>query len=209
MAKIGVDVDDTLYSFANLARGVLAAEAAKTGDKKLEAAAYASWPEWRTPVDLLGVEEWLRIIAICHDEEMIRQQQPYQGAADLLTELAVDHELVYVSSRDRERYVATREWLTTNLFPAGNLICVDGDKKEALAGCQYLIDDRPRNLIDFIHDPYWFAANGNTRKGFGLMTEFNRALTDVKNIYLVPPGNWNMMRHYFVKTGVLKETVNV
>lgn len=205
MIKIGVDVDDTLYSFASLARGVLASEAARTGDKALERAAYAPWPEWRTPPDLIGVDEWLRIIALCHDEEMIRCQQPYPGAADLLAELAKQYELVYVSTRDTERYTATKEWLVANLFPTGDLKCTGQDKAEALAGCHYLIDDRPKNLIDFVYDGSW--EEYQPRIGFGLMTEFNRALTDIPRIYLAPPGNWNLMRYYFVKTGVLKEEV--
>lgn len=211
MTKIGVDVDDTLYSFASLARGVLASEAAKSGDKTLERAAYAPWPEWRTPLDLLGLDEWMRIIDICHDEEMIRSQQPYPEAANLLTELVDNnYELVYVSTRNTERYSATKEWLVSNLFPMGDLVCTGQDKAEALRECRYLIDDRPKNLISFVYDFDWKYGHIGTageRIGFGLMTEFNRALTDVPNIYLAPPGNWNLMRHYLVKTGVLKEEV--
>lgn len=216
MSKIGVDIDDSLYSFGSLARNVLADEAARTGDKLLERAAYAEWPEWRSPVDLLGTEEWLRIIALCHDEEMIRVQQPFEGAVELLTELAEEHELVYVSTRDTERYMATKEWLTNNLFPDGELVCSGQDKNIYLKSCQYLIDDRPKNLIQFVYDPYWVqaatdAANSSEeyeatkRVGFGLLHSYNRSLTDVPNIYLAP--NWTLLRTFMEKTRLLKEKV--
>lgn len=200
MSKIGVDIDDSLYSFGSLARNVLADEAARTGDKLLERAAYAEWPEWRSPVDLLGTEEWLRIIALCHDEEMIRVQQPFEGAVQLLTELAEEHELVYVSTRDTERYMATKEWLTNNLFPDGELVCSGQDKNIYLKDCQYLIDDRPKNLIQFVYSDTYLE-----RIGFGLLHSYNRSLTDVPNIYLAP--NWTLLRTFMEKTRLLKEKV--
>lgn len=211
MGKIAVDVDDTLYPFTELARQVIAGEAYRTGDKLLERAAYAPWVEWRTPVDLLGTEKWLEIIDLCHSEVMIRTQRPYAWAAEVLTELSHYHELVYVSTRNTERELITREWLVKNHFPSGDFVCSGQSKREHVRECRYMIDDRPKNLIDFVYGSGWLEdhTEEEARIGFGLMTEYNRSLTDVPNIYLAPPGNWRLLRHYFLKTGLLeRETVN-
>lgn len=208
MAKIAIDVDDTIYPFGDLARQIILDEAAKTGDKIMQKAAYASWPEWRTPVDLLGQETWLSIIDKCHDEEIIGQQIPYANSQLVLRELAQDHELIYVSSRSMNCFAATEAWLDDNDFPEGELICSGHDKTKHIASCQYIIDDRPSTLVRFVYDYDWtnrYGSAGDKRIAYGLMADYNRALTDVPNIYLAPPGNWMLLRGYLVKTGVLKE----
>lgn len=203
MAKIAVDIDDTLYSFTALAREVLAEEALRTGDKMLERAAYAPWTEWRTPPDMLGLEKWLEVVDICHDDDKILSRTPFPGSQNVLDELAAQHDLVYVSNRTTERESATSEWLDIHDFPTGHLVCAGhGDKQAFLNECQYLIDDRPKNLVQFVYASCW-AEPEKERVGFGLMTEFNRSLTDVPGIYLAPAGNWSLMRFYFEKTGVL------
>jgi hypothetical protein len=207
MAKIAVDVDDTLYSFTALAREVCAEQAEETGDKVLERAAYAPWTEWRTPPDLLGLDKWLDIIELCHDDDMILSREPYPSSQDVLYELHDQgHDIRYVSTRATEREGATNEWLNLNEFPPGELYCVGQDKSEALRECRYLIDDRPKNLIQFVYNTGWGEdhTEEEARIGFGLMTEFNRALTDVPRIYLAPPANWRLLRHYLQKTGVLE-----
>lgn len=212
MATIAVDVDDTLYSFSNLARTILADEAARTGSDVLKAAAYAPWTQWRTPPDMMGVEEWLRIIDLAHEEEMILDQEPYPNSVTICHQLASQHEIVYVSSRNTERYDATLQWLNECGFPEGVLTCSGHDKTEHLKLCQYIIDDRPSTLVRFVYDYDWINKHGSNnsakgRIGFGLQTEFNGALTDVPNIYLAPPMNWLLLRHYLIKTGVLTDKV--
>lgn len=207
MAKIAVDVDDTLYSFTALAREVCALEAERHGDKVLERAAYAPWTEWRTPPDLMGLDKWLHVIDLCHDDDMILSREPYTSSQDVLYELVDQgHEIMYVSTRATERRDATAEWLKINEFPEGELHCVGQDKEQVIRNCRYLIDDRPKNLIQFVYSSGWKEdhTEDEARIGFGLMTEFNRALTDVPNIYLAPPGNWRLLRHYLQKAEVLK-----
>lgn len=202
MSKIAVDIDDTLYSFTALAREVLAEE---VDNKLYNRAAYAPWTEWRTPPDLLGLDEWIKVIDRCHDDEKILSRDPFPGCQDVLAELAEEHELVYVSNRMTERQEATEKWLDNNNFPLGEVICAQNhDKKSYLTDVQYIIDDRPKTLVQFVHDHDW---QGDQRVAFGLMTEYNRSLTDVPNIYLAPPSNWNLLRHYFIKAGVLTEKV--
>ena len=86
-STIAVDIDDTLYPFCDLARQVLTEEGFRRGGDQMIAAAYAPWPEWRSPVDLLGLKTWLDIIALCHDDELILSRTPYEGAVDVLWEL--------------------------------------------------------------------------------------------------------------------------
>lgn len=206
MAKVALDIDDTLYSFGRAARQVLSEEAARTGRADLERCAYAPWPEWRTPPDLIGMEDWLAIIDVAHEPENILRQQPYPGAREVLEEVAEHHEIVYVSSRKGELENATRQWLMVNEFPAAQLLCTGHDKASHVRECQYIIDDRPSTLVRFVYDAEWHGghrAGDGERVGFGLMTEFNRALTDVPGIYLAPPENWALMRKGLAKHGVL------
>lgn len=213
MARIGVDCDDTLYSFTALARNVLAKRAAESPNTQYMGAAYALWPEWRTPVDLLGLGTWLDVIDECHSDDAILAQIPYPGASEALWELAEQgHELVYLSSRNERCHTATSYWLGASRMPDGVLTCTGHDKTEHLAQCQFLVDDRPSTLVRFVYDFDWKnrfgSQNGKKeRKAFGLMTDFNRSLTDVPGISLAP--NWNLLRHHFIKSGILGEKVNV
>lgn len=219
MATIAVDIDDTLYSFCDLARKVLTEEAFRTGDERRTVAAYAPWPEWRSPVDLLGLDEWMRIIGLCHDDEMILAQRPYDGAVEVLWELVdAGHDLLYISNRATETRLATQRWLVEQGFPidvewtedeCATLVVTAEDKKPYIAHCQYLIDDRPKTQVAFLTDPDWHADNRGTstaqRKVFSLAKEFNRGLTDVPGIYLAP--TWIGIRHFLVKEGLIKEQV--
>lgn len=215
MAKVAIDIDDTLYSFTALARRVMTKVGFEKGDKQLIAAAYASWPEWRSPTDLLGVDRWLEIIDLCHDNDLIVQQDPHLGAADTCRALmAAGHELLYISNRATETEEATATWLLDNGFLAegAELMCLLGDKTPHLAGCQYFIDDRPKNLIQFVYDYDWTNKYGSNnaamqRRAFGLTTEFNRALTDVPRIYLAP--TWSGLNYYLQSKGLLEEQVEV
>lgn len=221
MARIAVDIDDTLYSFTALARRIMTKVGFETEDKQLIAAAYASWPEWRSPPDLLGVERWLAIIDMCHDSDLILQQQPHLGAAETCNALLrAGHEILYISNRATETEDATRQWLHNNGFidigdwNAGSVdfMCLMGDKAPHIAECQYFIDDRPKNLIQFVYDYDWSNKWGSNRedmkrRAFGLTTEFNRALTDVPRIYLAP--TWSGLNYYFQSKGLLKEQVQV
>lgn len=211
MATIAVDIDDTLYPFCDLARKIALEEGIRRDDKQLIAAAYAPWPEWRSPPDLMGLDKWLEIIALCHDNDMILNQRPYDGAVEVLTELAQHHDLLYISNRATETKMATRFWLDTNYFPRGELVVTDQAKKPFVAHCQYLIDDRPKTIIEFIHDYDWYADNRGTsvgeRRAFSLTKEFNRGLTDVSRVYLAP--TWYGMRHYMAGKGLLPEVAGV
>lgn len=137
---------------------------------------------------------------------MIAGRTPYDGAVDTLKALAEEHELLYISNRATERYAATADWLFQWDFPDGKLICSHDDKQQAMVHCQYLIDDRPKTLVDFVYDYHWRAKHGpnmNTRKAFGLMFEYNRGLTDIPNVYLAP--TWKGIGHYLVEKIALKE----
>ncbi len=218
MATFAVDVDDTLYSFGQLARQVVCEEAARTGDEQLRAAAYAPWTEWRSPPDHMGLDVWLDIIEKCHTDEMIWSQVPYPGARDTLWNIFNSgHDLVYISNRREDSHGSTSAWLENNDFPNAaftdgdrvSLVCTTGDKTPHVSHCQYLIDDRPKTLVEFVYNYDWKNKWGSTneemrRKGFGLHSEYNRALTDVPGVFLAP--NWTLLASHLVRKSIIGPT---
>lgn len=244
MAKVAVDIDDTLYSFTDEAREQLSLmvdepEYAPYKTQLLHAL-YAKWDQWRTPYELCGNNAegeslWLKCIDRCHDDEAILRQQPFVGAVEVCRELLdAGHELVYISNRNTETKEATAEWLFRNGFwslPQGyqddrvfeeggatSLVITNGDKRPFIKDCQYMIDDRVKNVLDFIYDYAYETEiqetalgytdpqevyDGLKRKAFVTVTDFNNGLTDVSGLYLAH--TWAGLRRYMVKTGLLPE----
>jgi hypothetical protein len=223
MATFAVDIDDTLYSFGDLAREVVADVGAKTYDENLIRAAYTPWGEWRIPPDVMGLDTWLEIIELCHTDEMILAQIPYKGAYDGLWNIINSgHDIVYISNRREDSHGATANWLELHGFPyatgydesgdsligRASLVCTTGNKHPFISHCQYLIDDRPKTLVEFVYDYDWKNKHGsdtNHRKGFGLYKEFNSSLTDVPGVYLAP--TWVLLEKHMAKKGILREPV--
>lgn len=210
---IAVDLDSTLYDFESPAREKFLELANERDDKTLLRGVYVPWVEWRSPADATGIDNWLEVIRRVHDDECISEQTPYKGAVETLQALAETHNLIYISNRATERYQATFDWLSDWEFPIDGdhkLVCTAEDKMPYIAKCQYLIDDRPKTLVEFVYNYQWrnsFGADVKPRKAFGLMFDYNRALTDVPNIYLAP--SWRGVNHYLVEKGVIKERVSV
>jgi len=195
MSKVAIDIDDTLYSFSDLAQEMITKVAIKRGDKALKNGVYSSWHEWRTPNDLLD-EEWQSIIDLCHQDHVIRSQMPFKNAALVLRKIFdMGHDIVYISNRAESTYNVTKEWLQNYNFPQANsLICTTENKVSFIKDCQYIIDDRPKTLVEFVYDYEWNENRIYDRVGFGLFCEYNRALTDVPGIYLAP--NWALLEKY-------------
>lgn len=221
MARIAVDIDDTLNSFTGLARQVIATRAKKTGKKIYEVAAYTPWDEWRTPADLLGMDLWLDVIAEAHSRENILTRTAFPDAVETVCALAdAGHDLLYISNRRESAFEATADWLIRWGFPlhysartrgaeSGTrngvdtaLVCTAKPKTPWLADCQYLIDDRPRTLFQFLSDVDWPRENPDEqRKAFALTAPYNRGLTDIPNLYLAP--SWSLLNFYLTREGVL------
>lgn len=180
MAKIAVDIDSTLYDFSTLCREGFLRLARDRGDDTLKRGAYNAWTEWRSPVDASGLQPFLDVLDYCHDNDVILSQTPFLGAVETCQALANEgHELLYISNRRVESTQATREWLEDWEFPLSavcpnstnsdvcsdpdcdfgcgehKLLCMMDEKAEHIADCQYLIDDRPRTVIDFVYDFDW------------------------------------------------------
>jgi hypothetical protein len=221
MARIAVDIDSTLFDFETPAREAFLQMASESGDKSLFRGAYVPWTEWRSPADVCGLDNWKEAIARCHKPDVILAQTPFQGAVETCRALIDEgHDLLYISNRDPEATESTQEWLQITGFiepgdgEAARLLCLHGDKRPHISTCQYLIDDRPKTLVEFVTDPNWRNKLGLLlnwgspnydleRKGFGLMYEYNRALTDISNIYLAP--TWSGLNYYLVRKGILSE----
>lgn len=230
MPKIAVDIDDTLYSFTDEAREQLSLmvdeEEFAPYKEQLTHALYAKWDQWRTPFELCGKDAednslWLICIARCHDDEAILRQRPFNGSVEVCNELSAEgHYLVYISNRATETRRATEQWLIDNGFPygedVGHLVVTNGDKRPFIKDCQYQIDDRVKNVLEFIYDYAYETAItevalGYTdpkavydelkRKAFVRIADYNGGLTDVPNLYLAH--NWAGLRRYMVKSGLL------
>ena len=195
MSKVAVDIDDSLYNFNQLAQEMMTKVAIERGDKVFQSGAYSTWNEWRTPNDLLE-EEWQEIIDMCHQNHVIRTQTPFKNAALTLRKIFdMGNDIIYISNRSEDAYDATYEWLVDNGFPqAKSLVCTTQNKAPYIYDCQYLIDDRPKTLVEFTYDEIWKKNNIGKRVGFGLFCEYNRALTDIPGIYLAP--NWTLLEKY-------------
>lgn len=198
MSKVAVDIDDSLYDFNSLAQEMMSKVAIERGDKTFQSGAYSTWNEWRTPSDLLD-EEWQGVIDLCHRDHIIRTRTPFNHAALTLQKIFdMGNDIVYISNRSENAYDATYEWLVDHGFPmAKSLICTTGEKSQHIADCQYIIDDRPKTLVEFVYNYNWKyddVIGMRPRVGFGLFCEYNRALTDVPGIYLAP--NWTLLEKY-------------
>lgn len=206
MAKIGIDIDDTLCSFTDQARSLLANWPDAIYADRARQAAYSPWTQWRMAADLCD-GFWQDVIDKCHEPDMIMANQPYPGAVEVIQALHKrGHHLFYISNRHPSRHEPTAAWLEKNGFPMDTLLCTYDAKLPWIADCQYLIDDRPKTLVEFVYDYNWKNYHGSenqskARRGFGIMTPANQSFTDVPKVYLAP--NWKLLRRYLALKGGL------
>ena len=209
LAKIAVDIDDTLYDFGIKIREEFFKMAIEYDNKELLKGAYAPHLEWRSLSDSLSEEIVSEAINRVHSDQSILDQIPYESSLQTLWQLKHSgHDIIYISSRQEKSFRATYNWLNLWDFPDAseeNVLCVQGDKAPYLLYCQYLIDDRPKTVSDFVQDYTWRKSHGNSpekqRKAFGLWFPYNQALTDLKNVYLAP--SWLGIEYYLKRKGVI------
>lgn len=208
-SKIAVDVDDTLYPFGDAVREEFFRMAVEKDDKSILKGAYAPFTEWRSLSDSLEGDLVYEAILRVHDKAL--KQTPYKGAEEALWGLVDSgHEIVYITSRLEKYFDDTLEWLYAQGFPyavSDSLICSQGSKMPYIRDCQYLIDDRPETVVDFVTDYTWQRSRSlnenpdQARKAFGLWFPYNQALTDIKNVYLAP--NWYGISYYLKRKGLI------
>ena len=217
MAKIAVDIDDTIYSFRDIAKDALFYLAQKYDDKEILSAAYTEALQWRTMADVAGGEILAEAIELAHSSDVMHNQPAFRGAAQTVRALYdAGHEIIYISNRDEKSKHDTERWLEMREFPCPlfhnvEVKCLWGDKIPHLKDCQFIIDDRVSTLIRFAYDKDWpgsqyaldtSIADGR-RIGFGLHAPHNTNLTDVPNIILAP--TWAGLNYYLVRKGLLEE----
>lgn len=199
---IAIDVDSTLYDFRVPFRQAFLDLAVANGDKtEYFRGAYQPWVEWRSMADICGDETFEEALAIVHSPEVIINQAPFPDAVNVVSDLAQEHQIMYISNRHPDTEEATGSWLGKCGFPHGNLVCTMDNKMDYLRDCLTIIDDRPKTLCDFVYekgspDPGWVD-----KKAFGLMFAYNRALTDIPGIFLAP--TWGGLKYYLQREGVL------
>lgn len=220
MATIAVDVDSTLYDFETPSRDAMLKLWQETGDGVYKEGAYHPWTEWRSPADVLGVEKWLKAIAVVHEDDAILGMQPFTGAVETCQALIdAGHNLIYITNRAAHTEEATRQWLVNNRFLPepdrinAKLVVTEGDKGPFMENCQYLIDDRLKTCIQFVYDYEWQFYNGvrgavkgdrnRDRIAFVKAYPYNQNATDVPGLILAP--TWAAINVYLVKKGLLPE----
>lgn len=194
--KIAIDIDQTLYDFDSEVREAFFELALEREDKSLLRGAYSTNMEWRNLTDVLGEKIGLEAIQKVHNKTM--EQVPFKGSVETVQRLSEHFKIIYVTSRYDKFQHATEDWLHYNEFPYGRVICSTHDKKPHLEDSQYLIDDRPKTIIEFVTTE---NKRGMPRKAFGLWTNYNRNLTDIKNVYLAP--TWKGIAFYLERKGLL------
>lgn len=204
MSSIAIDIDNTLYSFDLECREAFFELAIEKEDRNYLRGAYAPQVEWRSLADVLGYEALAEAIEKVHNRTL--DQPPYKGAVETVKAISESrHEIKYVTTRQDKYATDTKDWLDFNSFPKGEIICSGQDKLEHIRDCQYLIDDRPRTILNFIYDFDWKNSQadieGKHRLAFGLWFPYNQALTDVKNVLLAP--TWLGIKYYLDRKGVL------
>jgi hypothetical protein len=224
MAKIAIDLDSTIYDFETPAREAFTQLAEKHNDPGYLRGAYCAWTEWRSPADAHGLDAWMEAIALCHDADVISQQRPFDGAVETCDALWREgHKLLYISNRATESLDATSTWLSDwgFLHDDDKVVCMMEDKRPYIEDCQYIIDDRPKTVVDFIYDYEWrhrmetvWDDHGenmkwedfwdrNCRRAFVKAYPYNQNLTDIPHLYLAP--TWLGISAYLVSKGVLSE----
>lgn len=199
MSIIAIDIDSTLYDFETPFRQAFLDLALESGVKEYFRGGYQSWVEWRSPTDVCGLDAFNQALDLVHSPDVILTRQPYDHCQEVLDILHdAGHSLMYVSNRKAEVEQPTLDWLLFHNFPEGELVCTVDDKLIHMSECQYLIDDRPKTLVEFVYSRHW---GGPPRKAFGLLFEYNRALTDIPGVYLAP--TWAGIRYYLSEKGVL------
>jgi hypothetical protein len=213
VAQIAVDIDSTLYDFETAAREAMLKKYYETKDPAYKLGVYHPWTEWRSPADAVGLKRWLTAIEVCHQADIIMAQVPFPGAVETCRALTdYGHSLLYISNRAEGSLDATSSWLEANgfLHEGAEVVATSGDKKPYMVGCQYLIDDRLKTCVEFIHDFDWQIVNGprgtnpsRERKAFIKGYPYNQAATDIPGTYVAL--TWAGLNEYLVSKGVLPD----
>lgn len=207
MTKIAVDIDSTLYDFETPSREAMLKLWKATKDDAYKQGAYHPWTEWRSPADVLGLERWLKAIALCHSADVIEAMRPFDGAVETCQALSeAGHELMYISNRASETELATTNWLYNNGFTddTTSVVVTSGDKAPFMRDCQYLIDDRLKTCVQFVYDFEWRRDFQDLdRKAFVKGYPYNQAATDIPGLYVAL--TWAGLNEYLVKAELLDD----
>lgn len=201
MATVACDLDQTLYHFHDKVREAFFEIAVERNDKTILRGAYTADNEWRNLTDSVGENIAYEAIEKVHSNQW--HHYPFDDSVETLQKISNKHEIIYITSRRKIHWEETKRWLANSQFPEGDLICTIENKLRYLKDCQYLIDDRPKTIIEFLYqDSFPEYIDAYKRVAFGLWESYNKNLTDVENVYLAP--TWKCLAYYLKKKGVIE-----
>ena len=126
--------------------------------------------------------------------------KPLQGAVEVLSRLARDHEIAYVTARPRVLFESTREWLVRNGFPRGPLI-VSGGMREAMRAAEYksrVIARARQSFPDVLIGIGDKASDAAAYSGNGMLTIIiGRASGDGFDDSALVLGDWHTLELFF------------
>lgn len=140
--RAGIDLDGCVYRWSDTARFLLnwnfglALGESTSWDYLQQNTTPDQWRWlWREGVEQHG---------------LFRHGNCYPGAFEALTDLARDHELVFITARPPNARADTLDWLAYHRLPARevHIIGASERKSEATRRCDWYVDDRPENVVD-------------------------------------------------------------
>lgn len=196
------DIDSTIVDFCPQALRIIVELALERKDDRLLRAAWncTGWSEFKGPLDMCGDKVWQEVIDKAHSDHEIESRPLIdKDCVSVLNKIASIYTLIFISNRRPDSYKATRRWLENQGFENwAGLICTTRNKNNHMKNGRYLIDDRPKTMVEFLYDHR--KTDQKERKVFSLITDYNRNLTDIPNIFLAP--DWSGLDHYFKTEGI-------
>lgn len=141
---IQVDVDSTLYDSSTLF--------AKVAKDYHEVDLPINSNNWHAYYDYAEADVLHKVFRKSHSREMVEQQVPYDGAVEVLAEIAGrGHDVFYVSDRHPQAAGALKDWLLACGFltEATTNVIVGKDKRQWMrqTNPEMVIDDRVRTMM--------------------------------------------------------------
>ena len=92
-------------------------------------------------------------IFVKHGVEMLCTIAPFDDTVRVINDLAIKHEIYFISARYMLHYPATLDWLTKHCLPCENVLFTEGKSKAEICkelGIEVFIEDSIRNAMELV-----------------------------------------------------------